>query len=324
MKKLEIIKTLQLFIFLGLSALCLYLVVKTGIYHLIADSRQLQIICLLLWVSLFVSFIFVFIDFSLYSKQKNDYNALDYAVHSDPLAGIANRQGIDEIIDQYVDAPLPDNMGAAMFLLTSLNEINRNHTRIQGNAQIRSFSTMLKLASVDVAFVGRNGGNVFLAIFSDTDQDKIDGFVNRIRDKVIEYNRDKKNLPMYYQYGVAFREDPPAQTINALISTASKRAHEGETTPGNIRSISSYKKAPLIAAEKTTEVDSTVLKAPEKEVKEEPAMPLINICAETETLKEAPKSTTKIRDDTVDYKYTDEELFGSRDENYMDYYREAI
>lgn len=234
MKLIERAKTLELLIFLAIAGLCFYMIViESNVYHLIADSKELQLVCGLLWASLFVAFIFIFIDLSLYSKQKKAINALDYAVHSDNLAKIANRQGIDEVIDKYVGLPLPENMGCAMFILTSLNDINKHHTRADGNTQIRNFSIILKLASADVCFVGRNGGNVFMAIFENANSMQVESFMERICEKVREYNRKKNNLPMYYQVGLAYHEDESIDSINKLISLASQRSRDGEITPGS-------------------------------------------------------------------------------------------
>lgn len=261
MKLIERAKTLELLIFLAIAGLCFYMIViESNVYHLIADSKELQLVCGLLWASLFVAFIFIFIDLSLYSKQKKAINALDYAVHSDNLAKIANRQGIDEVIDKYVGLPLPENMGCAMFILTSLNDINKHHTRADGNTQIRNFSIILKLASADVCFVGRNGGNVFMAIFENANSMQVESFMERICEKVREYNRKKNNLPMYYQVGLAYHEDESIDSINKLISLASQRSRDGEITPGSTPAIApkiAENSEPTQPAETTKSLKST-------------------------------------------------------------------
>lgn len=235
MKKLERVKTIELLVLMAFSFLCFYLVIlHSNIYHDIATNPNLQLLCVLLWITMFSSFLFVFIDFSLYSKQKNDFNALDYAVHSDSLAKIANRQGIDDLIEKYIDEPLPKNLGCMMILLVSLNEVNKR-SRSEGNAQIRNFSIILKLASTDICFVGRNGGNVFMAIFEDTTQEKINNFVSRIEEKVIENNEKSDVAPMYYRFGIGFNEGPEIESINGLISLANQRAQKSLIVPIEMR-----------------------------------------------------------------------------------------
>ena len=48
-----------------------------------------------------ISFLFIFLDFTLYSTFKKDFKELDYAVSSDPVAGIANRFSCDAVIEKY-------------------------------------------------------------------------------------------------------------------------------------------------------------------------------------------------------------------------------
>lgn len=43
--------------------------------------------------------------------------------------------------------------------------INNTYGHVIGNATIQSFSDVLSGASVGLCFVGRNGGNKFLALF---------------------------------------------------------------------------------------------------------------------------------------------------------------
>ncbi|MCR4999203.1 MAG: GGDEF domain-containing protein [Lachnospiraceae bacterium] len=223
MKKLDILKTVQLFIFTALAIVCFLLIVTDDdVAPSIAISHSVRLFSVLLWICLFFSFLFIFIDFSMYITQKRDYRALDYAAHSDPLAKIANRNGCDELIEQYIDQPLPPDMGCIMFELTSLEETNRNYNRMAGNRQIRNFSIILKMASVNTCFVGRNGGNRFLAIFEDSSREIMDEFLARIDQKVMDHNGDPQNPRMTYSYGMAFHEQHVKQ-ITELVALSNRR-----------------------------------------------------------------------------------------------------
>lgn len=355
MKKLERFKTAQLFIFMFMALLCFYLIViRSNVYHLIAESKELQLVCILLWATLFTAFFFVFMDLFMYSKQKIKFNALDYAANSDSLTSIANRQGIDEIIDKYVDAPLTSEMGCAMFLLTSLNEINKNHSRAEGNAHIRNFSVILKLASTDICFVGRNGGNVFLAIFEKTSREIMEGFMDRIATKVAEYNK-KNTLPMVYESGMAYIDDIENPTINGLISLANKRARKnlGGVAPAPAPAVTSTEtelKNAVFVESKTINTKATEAKdspAPKKSfvtrVAEErirnhekqlskfaTVAKLVEAEVVTEVKRpEEPVMDTKKQPEVItlsedDYRYSDSEIFNDKKEDFRDYYKEAI
>ena len=161
MRKHDIVKTIQLIIFILLTAFgCYKIFTNHSLYHMIASDPDVRIMFALLWFVLGLSFFFIFLDFSFSASYKKDYRELDFAVHSDPVAGIANRYSCDALIEKYLDRPLPDTLGCIMFDLTNIQEINTLYGHLQGNAVIRDFSNILKLASVNMCFVGRNGFNM--------------------------------------------------------------------------------------------------------------------------------------------------------------------
>lgn len=224
MKKLDIAKTIQLIIFIIVTLVCGGMILlNPELYHLVAADTRIRLICGLLWLVLFLSFLFIGLDFWLYSSWKKDFRELDFAVHSDPVAGIANRFSCDALIEKYLDKPLPENMGCVMFDLTSIAEINKQYGHVQGNLLIRDFSNILRTASLNLCFVGRNGGNKFLALFEDTDQKKMDTFLFRVKQKTSDYNATAFHHSIQYEYGIAFQEGDAAPTVTDLIALSFKR-----------------------------------------------------------------------------------------------------
>ena len=229
MKRYNIIKTIQLVLFIVLAVACLAVVlISPDVFHLVANDANYRLICILLWVTLAISFIFIFLDFSTLSSYKRDFSELDYAVHSDPVAGIANRYSCDALIEQYLEKPLDKNFGCVMFDLTNLKEINQVYGHTQGNAIIREFSTILRMTAVDLCFVGRNGGNKFMALFEKGSMEKILFFLTRVKQKVDLHNQTNPNCRIEYMYGVAFNEGESIHTITELIALSNKRIYQKE------------------------------------------------------------------------------------------------
>ncbi len=227
MKKFDRLKTIQLIVFVLLTVTCMVIVFfNKDLFHLIAAEPNVRLMSIMLWLALGSSFLFVFLDFSLFSAFKHDYRELNYAVHSDPVAGIANRYSSDVLIEPYLDKPLPEDMGAIMLELTNLGEINNLYGHVQGNKLIRDFSNILKLTSVDLCFVARNGGNKFLALFEEGSEEKISVFMERIDQKVTTNNSNSESYPIKYEYGIAFHEGDQIRTITDLIALSDRRIHE--------------------------------------------------------------------------------------------------
>lgn len=224
MKKFDVYKTIQLILFILLTGICIYCVIFTPeVFHAVASERPVRILCILLWIILGLSFLFLFLDFSFFGSFKQDYRDLKFAVHSDPVAGIANRFSCDALIEKYLDQPLPENIGCIMFSLTNIFEINKLYGHVEGNHLIKDFSNILRMASVDLCFVGRNGGNVFLALFEDTTQEKMDIFMERVKSKVDSHNSVANSHPINYTYGIAFHEGDRVNTITELIALSNSR-----------------------------------------------------------------------------------------------------
>lgn len=227
MRKFDTLKTIQLILFLLLTAACVVIIfLNKDLFHMIATQPDVRLMCIMLWLSLGLAFLFTFLDFSLVASFKHDYSELDYAVHSDPVAGIANRYSSDVLIEKYLDKPLPENMGCIMIELSNIKEINDLYGHVQGNKLIRDFSNILKLTSVDLCFVARNGGNKFIALFEEATDEKIEVFLTRIDQKVQANNSSAGSYPIQYSYGIAFHEGEAAKTITDLIALSNRRIFE--------------------------------------------------------------------------------------------------
>lgn len=227
MKKFDRYKTIQLIIFVLLAGISLLIILTDPeLYQMIANNTHVRALCILLWVAFVLCFLFIFMDFSLFSTFKKDYRELDFAVSSDPVSGIANRYSCDSMIEKYLDQPLPRNIGCVMFDLTNIGEVNQSHGHVAGNELIHDFSGILQASSLNLCFVGRNGGNKFLALFENCTTQKLNTFLTRVSDRVDDYNNDPDSLPILYQYGTAYREDDSVETITDLIALSNRRIYE--------------------------------------------------------------------------------------------------
>ncbi len=229
MKKQERLKTIQLIVYIILTGVCFYLVVMNSeIYHRIAQDAHIRLVCILLWITLGISFLFILLDFNFSSVFKKDYRELDYAVHSDPLSGLANRLSADAMIEKYLEKPVPEDFACIMIDLANIREINELHGHLAGNGVIRDFSEILNNASVGLCYVARNGGNKFLAIFEQTEEAEIVAFIHKVDALVKDYNENAGTKSIHHRMGVAFREDASLNIRNVpdLIALANRRIYE--------------------------------------------------------------------------------------------------
>ena len=227
MRKLDQAKTIELFLYILFAVICFYqIAIASDIYSQIASDRNVMLLCMFLWFSLFLSFACIFLDFSLYSKQNQNFASLTDAANTDSVAHIANRYSIDAIIDAYAERGIPREMGAAMIELTSLKDVNAKYGRVEGNNLIRAFSILLSMASLDECIVGRNGGNRFIVLYEKSSDLLLSVFLERLADKVGEHNKNTTNHPISYEYGTAHAKADDISSITRLIALSSNRLSE--------------------------------------------------------------------------------------------------
>lgn len=229
MKKFNTFKIVQLVLLIILTAVSLYMLMQPEVKQYIFDSTPATVLFVIVWAVLLVTFIFLLIDFSLISSMKMNYHNLYDVAYSDPLSGIPNRFSCDTIIEKYYDKKLPDDIACVMIDLSNLPEINTLYDHRTGNKVLKDFSGILSTAAVSLCFVGRNGGNKFLAIFENCTDEKLNTFLDRVTDRVDQYNQASDSISMEYRIGKAMNRDEHLEQIIKLISLANSRIPKSAT-----------------------------------------------------------------------------------------------
>ena len=227
MKKFDKIKTLQLVLLILLTVVSLTAILRDReLFALIAVNSSAKLISLILWLTLGISFLFLLYDFNSYSDMRRENLELDNAVYSDALTGIANRYSVDAYIGQFIGKPLPADMGAVTLELVNLGEINQQHGHSAGDLAIQSFSSVLRNAADGKCFIGRNGGNKFVAIFRDCTTGKIDKFMESVEELLAQRNAEHPDAAIRYSFGTAFNEGDSVNAVTELVALSDKRAWE--------------------------------------------------------------------------------------------------
>ena len=229
MKRFDVIKTIQLLLLAVITIGALAVVLRnTELSAEIALGGPARLLAVLLWIALGVSFLFLFYDFNSYSELKRENLELDNAIYSDALTGIANRYSVDVYIGQFQNRTLPQDMGCVTVELHSLSEINAKLGHSAGDAAIRDFSEILVNAANGICFIGRNGGNKFVAIFRDCTTQRLDGFCRRLSEGVQKRNQLYPEARLEYQIGIAFQEGAGIETLTELVALSDHRAAESK------------------------------------------------------------------------------------------------
>ncbi|MBQ9152811.1 MAG: diguanylate cyclase [Solobacterium sp.] len=224
MKKFDTVKTVQLVLTILLACTALITILRdTELYSMIAVNPHVRLLAFVLWIVLGLSFLFLLYDFNSYSDLKRENLELDHAVYSDALTGIANRYSVDVYIGKFMNQPLPEDIGCVTIEITNLSEINAKLGHEGGDEAIQIFSDILRTAANGVCFIGRNGGNKFLAIFRECSEARLEKFCSSVEAQVQARN-ELLEVPLRYSAGRAFHEGDAVHTITELVALSDRRA----------------------------------------------------------------------------------------------------
>lgn len=226
MKKFSTFKIIQLSLLTVLTLLSLYLLFQPQVKQYVFASAPATALFIVVWLLLLSGFLFILIDFQLIASIKLNYHNLYDVAYSDQISGIPNRFSCDTMIEKYSDQPLPEDIGCIMIDLTNLPDVNQLYDHATGNKLLKEFSSILSSASLSLCFVGRNGGNKFLAIFEHCDQTKVNTFLARIADRVAQHNQAPDAIAIEYHTGMALNSEEHMDQITRLISLANTRIYE--------------------------------------------------------------------------------------------------
>jgi len=115
-----------------------------------------------------------------------DNERLAQLATTDPLTTLLNRRALTERLTREMERALRDDSSVALLLidLDHFKRVNDTHGHLVGDAVLRDVAELLLAGARGSDFVGRFGGEEFLVVLPDTDDDGAAAFAERIRERV--------------------------------------------------------------------------------------------------------------------------------------------
>ena len=151
---------------------------------------------------------------------------LQNKVYLDKATGLPNKNKCEEILSQEHPVSAEAPVAVCVFDLNNLHTVNNNFGHEKGDEYIRSFAQQLGCVASETCFVGRDGGDEFLAVLWDTDRVAVESCLAQVRMNVNEYSEAHPDMPISYAVGYALSSDfdePP--TMRELFSQADKNMY---------------------------------------------------------------------------------------------------
>ena len=150
-------------------------------------------------------------------------HALQKKVYMDEATGLPNKNKCEELLSAPKMITMP--VGVCSFDLNNLRRINNSMGHEKGDAYIRIFAELVREAVPAHYFVGRAGGDEFIAIMDGADKEEMQRCLQLIRDRVDTYNAANPDFPVSYAVGISVSDENENCTMRDLYILADKNMY---------------------------------------------------------------------------------------------------
>ena len=148
---------------------------------------------------------------------------LQKKVYLDKATGLPNKNKCEELLDD--PEPAAEDVGVCSFDLNNLRRINNSMGHEAGDAYIRRFAVCLRASMPAEQFVGRDGGDEFIAVTHGLDEDAMRECLTHVREAMTEESKGYPDTPLSYAVGYALASDFPGSTMRELFNFADKNMY---------------------------------------------------------------------------------------------------
>ena len=147
-------------------------------------------------------------------------------MHIDVHTGLPNKNRCE---DMFNNEAVNGNVCIVMFDLNGLKATNDKLGHISGDALIKGFADILKNSIRGEDFIGRYGGDEFVAVIYNTDIDGLEKIFKRIEQNVERFNKENSKLNLSYAYGYSFSSGRIDCTMKQLLAEADENMYKNKT-----------------------------------------------------------------------------------------------
>ena len=151
---------------------------------------------------------------------------LEQRAYLDLHTGLPNKSKVEELLHnvEFIKTPT----ACIMFDLNNLKIVNDTMGHSVGDQLIMNFARLLRDCTPPKDFVGRFGGDEFVAFLYDTSEDDINAFLAKLKKEVELFNLYGKNVKISYADGWALSSNYENCTLRTLFDRADRYMYENK------------------------------------------------------------------------------------------------
>mgnify|MGYP000117912932 CR=1 FL=1 len=159
----------------------------------------------------------------LLSKRNKELNEMAY---TDANTGLPNKGKCDSVMFEQGKLRADTEYACVMFDLNNLKTVNDSLGHRAGDLLIFNFATIIKNAASEDVFVGRYGGDEFIAVLFDTSEDKVIKLLNNVNTDVTRFNESESDIKISYAVGYQMSKGCSDCTLHTLLGKADQKMYK--------------------------------------------------------------------------------------------------
>jgi diguanylate cyclase (GGDEF) domain len=167
-------------------------------------------------------------------ERKKVEEKLKYFAYTDYMTGVSNRRAGFALIEQELKKCLKEHsyFSISFIDIDKLKAVNDNYGHAEGDYLINAIVRIIKEFVKDIRYISRIGGDEFMVIFPNCYYDDAQKVIDKILEKVQEFN-DKKLKPynISFSYGIKdIDESTIISTEDEIIKIADTLMYKNKTS----------------------------------------------------------------------------------------------
>ena len=151
---------------------------------------------------------------------------LEQRAYLDVHTALPNKSRCEELFHDM--RFLTEPIACVMFDLNNLKHANDTMGHSAGDQLIANFARILRNVIPAKDFVGRYGGDEFIAVIYDTDKERVADILAQLQEEVDQFNMNRKSIPISYAQGWAISTDYKECTLRTLFDKADHYMYENK------------------------------------------------------------------------------------------------
>lgn len=220
----KVIKIIELcfFVLLEIAFLVVLISNKTMRSSIFVD-KSLFILCALMYFTVLVVIAYLIIDFIKLRELKIEDHKLENLAFLDRKTNLPNRTSVNLMFESYRTPDSLKGIGCVVTEISNIKEVNRIYGKAFGDKTIHDFSRIYEKSAEGYGFVGRNGGNEFIAVIEKCNSQRMEEFIEKLNYSVDVYNEadEKNNISVHSEYVLFDGEE--VNSFSELVAKAYKK-----------------------------------------------------------------------------------------------------